>query len=144
MKEGIEVVFGEVLRYLIKEGYVTLENYFLDGTNIEPHAMERDEELIRAWLKKDLAKVKKAPRLGAEIVSYDEFGLSFSEPIAFTWVPRGQTQMLKRVGEFGRELSTMATLKISGMIYKKNFFGRSIPKRLSWVLSICEIILVDP
>jgi len=38
MKEGIEVVFGEVLQYLIEVGYVTLENYFLDGTKIEANA----------------------------------------------------------------------------------------------------------
>ena len=38
MKDGIEVVFSEVLQYLIEEGYVTLENYFLDGTKIEANA----------------------------------------------------------------------------------------------------------
>jgi transposase len=38
MKEGIEVVFTEVLQYLIEEGYVALENYFLDGTKIEANA----------------------------------------------------------------------------------------------------------
>jgi transposase len=38
MKAGIEVVFTEVLQYLIEEGYVTLENYFLDGTKIEANA----------------------------------------------------------------------------------------------------------
>jgi transposase len=38
MKEGIEAVFSEVLRYLIEEGYVTLEHYFLDGTKIEANA----------------------------------------------------------------------------------------------------------
>jgi len=38
MKEGIEVVFSEVLQYLIEEGYVTLENYFLDGTKIEANS----------------------------------------------------------------------------------------------------------
>lgn len=38
MKEGIEVVFTEVLEYLIDEGYVTLEHYFLDGTKIEANA----------------------------------------------------------------------------------------------------------
>jgi transposase len=38
MKEGIEVVFTEVLQYLIEEGYVSLENYFLDGTKIEANA----------------------------------------------------------------------------------------------------------
>jgi transposase len=38
MKEGIEVVFSEVLEYLIEEGYVKLENYFLDGTKIEANA----------------------------------------------------------------------------------------------------------
>jgi transposase len=38
MKEGIEVVFTEVLQYLIEEGYVTLEHYFLDGTKIEANA----------------------------------------------------------------------------------------------------------
>ena len=38
MKEGIEAVFSEVLRYLIEDGYVTLEHYFLDGTKIEANA----------------------------------------------------------------------------------------------------------
>ena len=38
MKEGIVVVFSDVLQYLIEEGYVTLENYFLDGTKIEANA----------------------------------------------------------------------------------------------------------
>ncbi len=38
MKEGIEVVFSEVLQYLIEGGYVKLENYFLDGTKIEANA----------------------------------------------------------------------------------------------------------
>lgn len=38
MKEGVEVVFSAVLRYLIEEGYVTLEHYFLDGTKIEANA----------------------------------------------------------------------------------------------------------
>lgn len=38
MKEGIEVVFSEVLQYLIEGGYVTLEHYFLDGTKIEANA----------------------------------------------------------------------------------------------------------
>jgi transposase len=38
MKDGIEVVFSEVLQYLIEEGYVTLENYFLDGTKIEANS----------------------------------------------------------------------------------------------------------
>src|SRR5512136_2408654 len=38
MKEGIEVVFSEVLRYLIEGGYVSLEHYFLDGTKIEANA----------------------------------------------------------------------------------------------------------
>jgi hypothetical protein len=35
VKAGIEVVFNEVPRYLIEKGYVTLENYFMDGTKIE-------------------------------------------------------------------------------------------------------------
>jgi transposase len=38
MKEGVEVVFSEVLQYLIEVGYVKLENYFLDGTKIEANA----------------------------------------------------------------------------------------------------------
>ena len=38
MKEGVEVVFSEVLQYLIEGGYVTLGNYFLDGTKIEANA----------------------------------------------------------------------------------------------------------
>jgi len=47
MKEGIEVVFSEVLQYLIEKGYVTLEHYFLDGTKIEANA----NKYKRVWAK---------------------------------------------------------------------------------------------
>jgi len=38
MKYGIEVVFSEVLQYLIEEADVTLEYYYLDGIKIEDNA----------------------------------------------------------------------------------------------------------
>ena len=38
MKDVIIVVFAEVIELLIKEKYVALENYFLDGTKIEANA----------------------------------------------------------------------------------------------------------
>lgn len=38
MKEVIDQVFGQVLEYLIEQGYVQLENYFLDGSKIEANA----------------------------------------------------------------------------------------------------------
>jgi hypothetical protein len=42
-------VFSEVLQYLIEEGYVTLENYFLDGTKIEANANKYGGCGRRAW-----------------------------------------------------------------------------------------------
>lgn len=74
-------------------------------------ARERDEELIRAWFSLDWPRIKKARRLGADIMFEDEFGFSF------TWAPRGQT---KGVGKYRREVST-----ISGKIYKRHF-GRAV------------------
>ena len=53
----------------------------------------------------------------------DEFGLSFSEPVSFTWAPRGKTPRLKRIGRYRREVSTLAALTISGKIYKRHFAG---------------------
>ncbi len=38
MKNVIDDVFIEILTFLIEEGYVKLENYFLDGTKIEANA----------------------------------------------------------------------------------------------------------
>lgn len=38
MKEVMEEVFAEVLEYLIDEGYVKTETYFVDGTKIEANA----------------------------------------------------------------------------------------------------------
>jgi transposase len=55
----------------------------------------------------------------------DEFGLSYSEPVGFTWAPRGQTPQIKRIGKYRRETSTMIGLTISGKIYKRHF-DRSI------------------
>ena len=38
MKGVMDQVFGEVLEYLMHEGYVKLETYFVDGTKIEANA----------------------------------------------------------------------------------------------------------
>lgn len=38
MKEVVGEVFAEVLEYLIEEGYVKLETYFVDGTKVEANA----------------------------------------------------------------------------------------------------------
>jgi transposase len=53
----------------------------------------------------------------------DEFGLSYAEPVSFTWAPKGQTPQLKRITKFRREISTMVGLTISGKIYKRHFEG---------------------
>jgi transposase len=53
----------------------------------------------------------------------DEFGVSYVEPVSFTWAPKGQTPKLKRPGRYRRETSTMAGLTISGKIYKRHFDG---------------------
>lgn len=38
MKGVIDEVFGEVLEYLIEQGYMKLEDYFVDGTKVEANA----------------------------------------------------------------------------------------------------------
>ena len=38
MKDIIEEVFYDVVRFLIDKGYIRMENYFLDGTKIEANA----------------------------------------------------------------------------------------------------------
>jgi len=38
LKPVIEKIFGEVLNFLIEEGYVKLENYFVDGTKLQADA----------------------------------------------------------------------------------------------------------
>jgi transposase len=53
----------------------------------------------------------------------DEFGLSYAEPVSFTWAPRGQTPVLKRITKYRRETSTMVGLTITGRIYKRHFDG---------------------
>lgn len=53
----------------------------------------------------------------------DEFDVSFGEPVSFTWAACGQTPVLKRVGRYRRELSTLAGLTISGRVYKRHFAG---------------------
>jgi len=57
------------------------------------------------------------------MVFEDEFGLSYAEPVSFTWAPKGKTPQLKRITKFRREISTMVGLTISGKIYKRHFEG---------------------
>jgi transposase len=45
------------------------------------------------------------------------------EAVSFTWAPVGETPILKRHGRYRRETSTMASLTLSGKIYKRHFDG---------------------
>ena len=38
IKERIEEVFGQVLTFLLEDGYIKLENYFVDGTKLRADA----------------------------------------------------------------------------------------------------------
>lgn len=53
----------------------------------------------------------------------DEFGQSFVEAPAPTWAPRGKTPVLKRMGKYRRESSTLAGLSVSGKLCKRHFKG---------------------
>ena len=88
-----------------------------------PQAGERDADLVAAWLKKDWPRIKKARRIGAEIVFFDEFGFSFQEPVDRTWAPKGQRPVLRRVTSERRGVSTAVGLTLSGKIYKRYFKG---------------------
>lgn len=65
---------------------------------------------------------KKARRLQADIVFFDEFGFSFLESLERTWAPQGQPPVLRRTTRYRRELSTAVGLTLSGKIYKRHFF----------------------
>ena len=70
MKPVIDEVFTAVLEYLVEDGYVKLENYFLDGTKIEANAnkhkvvwAKRNEyyqKRVREQIKGLLGQIEKA------------------------------------------------------------------------------------
>jgi transposase len=69
MKEVIEEVFGSVVEVLVREGYIELENYYLDGTKIEANANKhrvvwakrnrRYQEDIRGKVKEILEEIER-------------------------------------------------------------------------------------
>lgn len=121
VKQVIEHEFGVIYH----QNYISrlLDDLGWSAQKPDPRAIERDEDLIRAWMSRDWSRIKKARRLGAEIIFEDEFGLSYAEPVSFTWAPKGQTPQLKRITHFRRETSTMVSLTITGKIYKRHFDG---------------------
>lgn len=86
-----------------------------------PRAKECDDELVETWLRHDWPRIKKAGRIGAEIVLFDETGFSFLAPSGRTWAPRGERPLLRRVTKERRVLSTAVGLTISGKIFKRHF-----------------------
>ena len=62
----------------------------------------------------------KARRLGATIAFVDEVGFSFLAPTAHTWAPKGQTPVLRRVGQ-RRVVSTVVALTTTGKLFKRHF-----------------------
>lgn len=60
MKEAIEEVFTSVLELLVEEGYVKLENYFVDGSKVEANANRHKV----VWAK---SRAKYEERLGQKV-----------------------------------------------------------------------------
>jgi transposase len=56
-------------------------------------------------------------------VFFDEFGFSYLEPLATTWVRKGKRPILRRVARDRRVLYTAVALTMSGKIYKCHFEG---------------------
>ena len=54
---------------------------------------------------------------------WDEFGFSFQEALATTWIRKGKRPVLRRVAYDSRALSTAVALSLSGEIYKRHFGG---------------------
>jgi len=74
----------------------------------------------------------------------DEFGLSYTESVSFTWAPRGKTPQLKRIGKYRRETSTMVGLTFSGKIYKRHFDGSVNSEKLLVGLEHLRRHIKDP
>lgn len=66
---------------------------------------------------------KKARRLHADIVLFDEFGFSFQEALGRSWAPKGRPSVIRRSTRSRRELSTAVGLTLSGKIDKRHFAG---------------------
>ena len=62
-----------------------------------PRTVERDDQLVEVWLRPAWPRIKKARRIGADSVFFDEVGCSFLEPVGHTWAPCGKPPVLRRV-----------------------------------------------
>jgi transposase len=79
MKPVIDQVFGAVVEYLVEEGYVKLEHYFLDGTKIEANANKHkvvwakrnrhQQERLQEKIQTLLAEIE-----GANVAEQAEYG----------------------------------------------------------------------
>src|SRR5690606_568860 len=72
MKNVIDDVFIEILTFLIEEGYVKLENYFLDGTKIEANANKYSWVWGKSTKKYHQKLQENIKKLLAEIEQYNE------------------------------------------------------------------------
>jgi transposase len=67
MREMIEEVFSSVLELLIEEGYVRLENYFVDGTKVEANANRHKAVWAKSRKKYDERLRKKVKEILDEV-----------------------------------------------------------------------------
>jgi transposase len=79
MKDVIENVFGEVVDFLLREGFIKFENYFLDGTKIEANASQYSwvwGKSTRRYKTKLREKCKEVCRLAEQVneAENEEYG----------------------------------------------------------------------
>lgn len=85
-------------------------------------ARAKQDELAEAWLRSDWPTIKKALSYGADIMSADEFSVSFRDRPATTWAAVGRTPIVRREDK-RRGLSCFCGLTVSGKLYTIYFPG---------------------
>lgn len=124
--QRIQKVIAREFHVVYHPNYVSHLLQKLDGSLQVPlpRAKERNEKLIRAWRVHDWPRIKKkARRIGATVVFFDEFGFSFQEMLARMWSPKGKRPLLYRVEGERRAVSTAVGFTWSGKIYQRHFGG---------------------
>ncbi len=117
MKPVIDQVFGAVVEYLVEEGYVQLEHYFLDGTKIEANANkhkvvwakrnQHQQERLQQKIQELLAQIEATN--AAEQAEYGDHDLEENGGKGGPGSPFDAEKLQAKIAELNEKLSSPAS-----------------------------------
>lgn len=116
-----------------------LRKWNLTNQKPERRATQRNERVVKQWLKEEWPKIKEhCRRWQAMLYFMDESGVSLTAVMGKTWAPKGETPVIKTTGKRGGLCVTSAISPVGKMTFRIEKGKVNADKHIEFLIQIMK------